>query len=138
FAFDAAYTRGATTLVHLGNSFLVGKNLVVIPYRTDVRVPFVLAPYPRRVCDHGFQGLFDDFRVLGKSDRIAIALAHLAAVGSRKLRNLGQQSLRLWEYWLEHVIKAPGNLTREFDMGNLILSNRHGFGLINENVRRLK
>src|SRR6185436_2804508 len=55
FAFDAAYSRGATTLVHLGNSFLVGKNLVVVEDRANIRVALVRAPDASRVRDHGLQ-----------------------------------------------------------------------------------
>ena len=39
FALDAAYPCGATTLVHFGHTILVGKDIVVVTYRTNVRIP---------------------------------------------------------------------------------------------------
>src|SRR6266446_7887868 len=38
FAFDTAYSGGATTLVHLGNLIFVGKNVVIVANGANVGV----------------------------------------------------------------------------------------------------
>ena len=62
FAFDAAYSGSATTLVHLGNSIFVRKNIVVVADRTNIRVPGICAANAGGVRDHVPDDLLHDVR----------------------------------------------------------------------------
>ena len=98
FAFDAAYSGGATTVVHLGNSIFVGKNIVVIADRANIRVAGIGSANASGVGHHVRTTVFMTSGFSVKRDRVPVALAHLAPVRSRQLRNLRQQRLGLRKY----------------------------------------
>src|SRR5215469_14601062 len=97
FALDATDAGGCTALAHSLLHLFGGKDPVQIKDGADVGVAGIGAADARRVGDHGLELGAHDILRIREQDGVAVALGHLAAVGTRKLGAGSKQNLRLWK-----------------------------------------
>ena len=78
------------------------------------------------------------FGVSDKKHRVAVALAHLAAVEPRHLLRLGQQHFRLGKNRLIKLIESPHDLAGQLDVRRLIDADRNFVGFVDRDIGRLQ
>src|SRR5207247_2499831 len=138
-ALEAADAGGATALRLVAQ--LLGRAVVAmegLEGRAVVRVAGVGAPRAARVGDHAGELRLDLLRRVAQVDRVAVALAHLAAVGAGDPGRVGEQRLRLGEGLAVGRIEAARDLARELDVRRLVDPDRHAPRLVHEDVGRLQ
>ena len=71
-------------------------------------------------------------------DGIPVTLAHFPSVGADDFGKVRQQGRGFHQHRCIEAVKAPSEFTGQFQVGELIVADRHGVGLIEQNVRGLQ
>ena len=143
FAFDAADAGGCAACVDFGEDFLGGENFVQVADGAYVGVAGIGAADARGVGDHGLE-LGANFRLgVREQDGVAVALGHLAAVGAGQFGRGCEEDLGFGKNFgavgaLVELVEAAGDLAGELDVGGLVLADRDGVGLVDEDVGGLE
>src|SRR5580698_8801585 len=123
FALNAADAGAAAALVDPGQRLRRGEDLVQVAYRALVRIAGISAADARRVSDHGLEFLADLGLGIGEQNGVAVALRHLAAIGTGELGRGREQHFGLGQNFVVaefvELVETPRHFPRELDVRHL-------------------
>ena len=102
------------------------------------RIARIPEPLPRRVRHHGLELPAHRVLVFGDADDVAVALGHLASVGSRQAGRRREPDVGFGDHVAVELVEPAGDLPGELHVRLLVLADRHHGGVVHEDVGRLQ
>src|SRR6266702_2106055 len=135
-ALDATYRRVAAGRDDHVQLLLRHIDAVQVEGHADVRFARIVAAYPGRIGHHRHDLLSGLLGRIGEIDRVVVRFAHLAPVETWELGGLGQERFGFGEDLAIEMVEAAGYFTGDFQVRQLVLSDRYAGGLVENDVGR--